>query len=342
MTQELTQEQKATNFDTMQHINMVRKFLNMIVTQLIERGTTHDQTKLADPEVDLFVKYTPELSKTHYGSPEYLAALQGLKPALDHHYANSRHHPEFGARGEKWKDIPGYEEHYQVSNLGRVRSKDRRILNSRSESVFRAGQKMKYTLTPHGYHRLQLIKDGEYRYFHVHQLVALAFLPNPDNKPMVRHKNANRQDNHVDNLEWVAASENLIQAYEAGFKESNVKYIVRCNELDIITEGCTKMERALIAKGYDKAQSSGIWRCITYGGSHLDLTFDSCLIEEHQWSDIDKMNLVDLVEMLCDWKAATLRQKDGNLTTSIALNKDRFGIDAQLVGILNSSADLFE
>lgn len=95
----LTAEQKATNFDTMQHIETVRKMMLKLIIQLMYRAHEHDQTKLAEPEVDLFVKYTPELAKCHYGSPEYQTALAGLKPALDHHYGQNRHHPEHFKNG---------------------------------------------------------------------------------------------------------------------------------------------------------------------------------------------------------------------------------------------------
>ena len=82
-------------------VDVARSFLNDIVFALLRRGMEHDKTKLYEPEVDLFVKYTPELAKCHYGSPEYDTALKGLKPALDHHYGNNRHHPEHFKAGVK-------------------------------------------------------------------------------------------------------------------------------------------------------------------------------------------------------------------------------------------------
>jgi hypothetical protein len=95
----LTTEQKATNFETEQHINVVRRLAIDLAFQLIQRGMEHDKTKLESPEVDLFVKYTPELAKLQYGSPEYMECPKNLKPALDHHYANSRHHKEHFKNG---------------------------------------------------------------------------------------------------------------------------------------------------------------------------------------------------------------------------------------------------
>ena len=80
--------------DTIKHIEKVRYYIRMITDKLTTRGVNHDKTKLESPEVELFTEYTPRLASTQYGSEEYKESLAGLKPALDHHYANSRHHPE--------------------------------------------------------------------------------------------------------------------------------------------------------------------------------------------------------------------------------------------------------
>jgi hypothetical protein len=95
----LTQEQKATNFDTMFHIDNVRCMVDMIIIMLIARAKEHDQSKLMNPELDTFVEMTPKLAGSTYGSDEYKAFLAQMKPALDHHYANNRHHPEHHAKG---------------------------------------------------------------------------------------------------------------------------------------------------------------------------------------------------------------------------------------------------
>lgn len=96
---ELSVEQKATNFETMKHIDCVRRFMKVLTDQLTWRAFDHDKSKLDTPEVDLFTEFTPKLAQTTYGSPEYAEALKGLKPALDHHYANNRHHSEHFKNG---------------------------------------------------------------------------------------------------------------------------------------------------------------------------------------------------------------------------------------------------
>jgi len=96
---DLTLEQQACNFQTMLHIARVRDLLSGMVTELEQRGKLHDQSKLRSPEVELFTELTPKLAATTYGSPEYDAMKSQLSVALDHHYANNRHHPEHHKRG---------------------------------------------------------------------------------------------------------------------------------------------------------------------------------------------------------------------------------------------------
>jgi hypothetical protein len=84
----------------------VTKYINIIVQELINRAEQHDLLKLEDPEKELFDEFTPKLSELTYGSPEYQKCLEGLKPALDHHYARSRHHPEhFNKEGISAMDL---------------------------------------------------------------------------------------------------------------------------------------------------------------------------------------------------------------------------------------------
>ena len=87
-------ETKATNYDTLRHIESVRNLIDAVIAELLIRGKQHDQTKMQSPEVELFTELTPKLHGSTYGSPEYSEFLKDLKPALDHHYANYRHHPE--------------------------------------------------------------------------------------------------------------------------------------------------------------------------------------------------------------------------------------------------------
>lgn len=95
----MTLEQKATNADTLKHIQEVRNALNVFVKELLDRGQQHDLSKLESPEVEAFTEFTPKLAATTYGSPEYEEFRKAMKPALDHHYAKNRHHPEHFKNG---------------------------------------------------------------------------------------------------------------------------------------------------------------------------------------------------------------------------------------------------
>jgi len=91
----MTEQEKITNFETLKHIMNVRNLLDIIVIELIKRAEEHDKSKLEDPELAIFIEYTPKLAQSTYGSDEYKQFLKEMKPALDHHYANNRHHPEY-------------------------------------------------------------------------------------------------------------------------------------------------------------------------------------------------------------------------------------------------------
>ncbi len=95
----LTQKQQQVNFETMRHIEMVRNLLSKVVVEILRRAELHDQSKLREPEVQLFSEFTEKLATTTYGSEEYEGCLEAIKPALDHHYAKNRHHPEHFKRG---------------------------------------------------------------------------------------------------------------------------------------------------------------------------------------------------------------------------------------------------
>src|SRR5690349_9031584 len=105
---------------------------------------------------------------------------------------------------EIWKDIPGYEDLYQVSNIGRVKS------FKRGKEAVRV-----LSLKKSGYLYVCLCNSIN-KHLRVNRLVALAFIPNPENKSDVNHKNGIKSDNRVENLEWNTPSENRQHAYRAG------------------------------------------------------------------------------------------------------------------------------
>ncbi len=82
-----------------EHIDKIREMMRVFASELLQRGETHDRSKMSDLESKTFAEFTPRLKASTYGSEEYKAFLREMKPSLDHHYANNRHHPEHHAGG---------------------------------------------------------------------------------------------------------------------------------------------------------------------------------------------------------------------------------------------------
>lgn len=107
---------------------------------------------------------------------------------------------------EQWKDIPGFEGCYQISDQGRVRSLDRKATSGKTLP----GQIINPIVQKSGYHHVGLWRGGVCYQRRVHRLVAQAFIPNPENKPTVNHLNEDKGDNRVENLEWATHRENTV------------------------------------------------------------------------------------------------------------------------------------
>jgi hypothetical protein len=127
---------------------------------------------------------------------------------------------------EKWEDIKGYEGIYQISNLGRVKSLKREIeyIGRNQYSSYKRKQIieekiLKYSFDKDGYAQVGLAKDGKLKTKRVHFLVAQAFIPNPMNYDQINHKDENKTNNAVDNLEWCSVAYN--NAYGSRSKKIN-------------------------------------------------------------------------------------------------------------------------
>lgn len=126
---------------------------------------------------------------------------------------------------EIWKEIPGYECLYQVSNKGRVRGLVRNKI-------------LKQSKLTGGYLNVWLSKGGKVKIKRVHRLVALAFLPNPQNKEYVNHIDKDVTNNNVDNLEWVTQSENQKHSYMVGRNiNTHAAHEKKCKRINVYRNG---------------------------------------------------------------------------------------------------------
>lgn len=105
-----------------------------------------------------------------------------------------------------WKDIPDWEQFYEVNEFGEVRSK-------------KTGNLIAGDINSVGYYRICLYHNNKRKRFFRHRLVAQLFLPNPNNLPEVNHNDGNKSNNHVSNLVWCTRTENEREARRIGIKE---------------------------------------------------------------------------------------------------------------------------
>lgn len=154
------------------------------------------------------------------------------------------------------KDIPGYEGHYAITENGKVWSHKRK----KFLAPYRSG---------HGYHAVQLCVGGKRAIYKVHRLVALTYIPNPDNLPQVGHKDETRINNCVSNLYWTTQLENNnYGSHNARVAKAFAKP-VRCIELGKVFESISAAAREM------KLEVTKICYCcrgkrITHGGYHWE------------------------------------------------------------------------
>lgn len=175
---------------------------------------------------------------------------------------------------EIWRSIFGYNGHYEISNFGRVKS----LKNYRNPSCL--GVVIKPNFTKHGYYRINLTKNNVATKFLVHRLVAEAFIPNPNNLPYINHKDCDKLNNYVENLEWIDARGNTIHAFDNGrfshvdFRENNRKTMKKVGQFskngvllkkfecinDVEEDGFNNKAVRNCLNGWSNSSSGYIWK----------------------------------------------------------------------------------
>ena len=176
---------------------------------------------------------------------------------------------------EIWTSIAGYSEQYAVSNLGRVKSFEKSWYSGDRMHIYKEkAECLIYQNDNRGYKRVVLTKFGKPKSISVHRLVAINFIPNTKSNPQINHKNGIKDDNRVENLEWVTASENVSHSYSEGLNVSKKRgehsqaRKISCDTLGI-SFSCIK--DAADALGVDK---TNIWKVCNNYLIHLKgLTF---------------------------------------------------------------------
>ncbi|WP_051289353.1 NUMOD4 motif-containing HNH endonuclease [Chryseobacterium daeguense] len=125
--------------------------------------------------------------------------------------------------GEIWNDIEGFEKLYQISNFGRVKGINYTKSTNRGAIKFNflfPERILEGSITRYGYRKFILSKDGKQTSHFLHRLIAKAFIPNPEKLYTVNHKDGNKLNNDIENLEWLSLGDNTRHAWKEGLTKT--------------------------------------------------------------------------------------------------------------------------
>ena len=168
---------------------------------------------------------------------------------------------------EIWKEVYGYDGVYFISDKGRIKSVDRRIPNTNGVGTrLIKGKILSTTLNNKGYKCVSLHKNGKIKTFTIHRLVALSFIPNPNNYSDVNHKDENKLNNNAENLEWVTHEYNMNygeRGKKAGEKLKNTRLLSKNGKAHKVINLDTKKIFGCIreASMHYNVNESGISQC---------------------------------------------------------------------------------
>lgn len=174
---------------------------------------------------------------------------------------------------EIWKDVVGYEGLYQISSFGNVKSLGKTIDKGKFGKVF-FPEKLLSVFIDNQYFYIGLHKNKKQKKISIHRILAIAFIPNPENKPFINHKNGIKTDNRIENLEWVTPKENSEHAsinnlVARNFGEKNGKHKLNTKDILLIRNSRYKISRKELSKNLnvsikhiDRIRENKRWRHI--------------------------------------------------------------------------------
>lgn len=177
---------------------------------------------------------------------------------------------------EIWVDIKGFEGLYQVSNFGKIKSLSRYVCKKDGKKMFVDEKILQpYCKSNSGYLSIPLSKDGKRCVKTIHRIVAESFIPNINEYRDVNHKDGNKNNNNVDNLEWCTHSYNIKHAYEK-LKHKHVYRMVKCLETGVVYKNAKEASKDLgFSESGIKANARGTNHSVH--GYHF-INLDRCLL----------------------------------------------------------------
>lgn len=210
---------------------------------------------------------------------------------------------------EVFKKIDGIDG-IEVSNSGKIKFLSKKIIDTNgNERIYKEKIKDKFAINSSGYKKISYYNDGEFKNYYLHRLIAMAFIPNPENKPFVNHKDGNKLNNNIDNLEWCTHSENIIHAYKNHLKEDTgyAKYIRRESNRKL-TEDEINDIRAMYKKGIKQVDIAKKYNL--YSRTVNNIVHDN-LYRQIEMTPLDRMKI--RIDELNELRNMYLKTKDPSI-----------------------------